>query len=387
MTDFSQSVVRRSSIPPSASDPVVTPLWPSVVYRTTDADQLDQIYDGQDPGYTYARERHPNADVLAAKLDWMEGLSAGLITGSGMAALAAVLFGLVGEGDHVVVGDQLYGGTRRLLDHLSRLGVRSTLAEAGDTSAIGDETTVVLAEVVSNPTLRIADIERLAAAAHHHQAILVVDNTFTTPRMFQPLQWGADIVVHSLTKFLAGHADVTLGYVGTADPTLIEPIRAVAVDVGLTPSPFDCWLAERGLHTFELRYDRAEATAAVLADRLVELDGIEAVTYPGRSDHPDRAVAKRLFGTRSGNLVSFELRGGREAVNRLATAAAQIPFAPTLGDVATTIAHPASSSHRSLSPEARAALGISEGLLRVSVGIEDTDQLVSEICAAVAAAG
>lgn len=386
-----RSIVRRTDIPPSISQPVVTPLFPSVVYRTDDADQLDSLYDGEQPGYSYAREGHPNADVVASKLDWLEALPdgspLGIVTGSGMAALSAVLLGLVTAGDHIVAGHQLYGRSRRLLNDLERLGVSITLVDLSDaeatTAAVGPSTRLVLAEVVSNPTLRIADIDHLATLSARHEAVLVVDNTFTTPRMLQPLTRGADVVVHSVTKFLAGHADVTLGYVGTADPVLAESTRTAAVTYGLTPSPFDCWLAERGLHTFELRYDRAETTARSLADALADLDAVRAVTYPGRTDHPDHDLAQKLFGDRAGNLVTFELHGGRSAVNRLVRAAPNIPFAPTLGDVATIIAHPASSSHRGLSAPDREALGIGEGLLRVSVGLEEPEQLMAEIVEAV----
>lgn len=392
--DDERSVVRRSDIPPSVSQPVVTPLWPSVVYRTDDADELDGLYEGDHPGYSYAREGHPNADVVASKLNWLEGLPAdaprGIITGSGMAALSAVLLGLLSQGDHVVAGDQLYGRTRRLLDDLRRLGVEVTLADLGDSDAAGaairPDTKLILAEVVSNPTLRVVELDGLAALAATNEALLVIDNTFTTPRMIKPLARGADIIVHSVTKLLAGHADVTLGYVGTRDAALAETVRASAVTHGHTPSPFDCWLAERGLHTFDLRYDRAEATARRLADELALLGGVRAVTYPGRSDHPDHHRARALFGPRSGNLVTIELDGGRSAVNRFIRAVPNTAFAPTLGDVATTLAHPASSSHRAMTDQQRADLGISEGLLRISVGVEDADQLVPEFCRAVKAA-
>lgn len=390
-----RSIVRRSDVPPSVSQPLVTPLWSSVVYRTDDADQLDELYEGEHPGYSYAREGHPNADVVASKLDWLESLTdgapRGIVTGSGMAALSAVLLGLLRQGDQVVAGDQLYGRSLRLLDDLRRLGIGTTMIDLTDpeaaAAAIGPETTLILAEVVSNPTLRIADIDGLAALAAANDAVLVVDNTFTTPRMLQPLNRGAHVVVHSLTKFLAGHADVTLGYVGTADPELAEAIRATAVTLGLTPSPFDCWLAERGLHTFDLRYDRAEATAQRLADELAVVDGVRSVRYPGRDDHPERARARTLFGPRSGNLVTIELEGDRGAVNRFVRAMPNTAFAPTLGDVATTVAHPASSSHRGLTVEQREGLGISEGMVRISVGIEDADQLVPEFRKAAEATG
>ena len=387
-----RSVVRRSEIPGSVSQPVVTPLWPSVVYRSSDADELDRQYEGEVAGYSYAREGHPNADVLASKLAWLEGLDdsepQGVVTGSGMAAVSAMMLGLLSHGDHIVAGNQLYGRTLRMLStDLERLGIRTSLVDVGDreavAAAIEPSTAMLLVEVVSNPTLRVADIESLAELAQTNDLLFAVDNTFTTPRMFRPLEHGADLVLHSVTKMLAGHADVTLGYVAARDEAVHGQVLDAAVTWGLTPSPFDCWLAERGLHTFELRYDQAERTATKLANVLGDLDGVESVIYPGRSDHPDHARSKGLFEERSGTMVSFRLRGERAEVNAFIRAAGNIAFAPTLGDVSTTISHPASSSHRRLAQQERSALGIDEGFIRVSVGIEDADLLIGEITDAI----
>jgi len=215
---------------------------------------------------------------------------------------------------------------------------------------------------------------------------LMVDNTFTTPRGLRPFEYGADIVVHSVTKILAGHSDVTLGYVTARDETLREAIRQAVVTWGMTPSPFDCWLAERGLYSFELRYDRAEQNAAALADHLASLSGVKQVLYPTHPDHPDHNRAGTLLNGRGGHMVSFELHGGRAAANALTRAAPNIAFAPTLGDIGTTLSHPASSSHRALSEGERANLGISEGFFRISVGIEDIDLLKEEFEAAIKAA-
>jgi cystathionine gamma-synthase len=242
----------------------------------------------------------------------------------------------------------------------------------------------VLVEVVSNPTLRVADMEAIAAACRGRDVVLAVDNTFTTPRMYDPFAHGADVVIHSVTKMLAGHSDVTLGYAAARDPGLARRLYDVVVTWGLTPSPFDCWLAERGLHSFDIRFDRAQANAAALADHLAGMAGVEAVLYPARPDHPDHNRAIGLFGGQGGNMVSFRLSGGRSEVNRFLRAAEHIPFAPTLGDIGTTLSHPASSSHRGLTPEGRAGLGITEGFIRVSVGIEEIAQLKREFGTAVA---
>ncbi len=390
MTKPPNSIVRRTPWPESSSRPVATPLQPSVVYASASPDALDAQYEGRAKGYTYAREGHPNADVLARKIDGLEGASGGLITGSGMSAIAAAFFGVLKAGDHVIGADQLYGRSLRMMkEDLPRLGIETSFADPTDpaafAAAIRPNTRMILVEVVSNPTLRVADVAGIAELARAHRILLMVDNTFTTPRGFQPFDHGADIVVHSVTKLLSGHSDATLGYVVARDPELQAAIMSTAVTFGLTASPFDCWLAERGLHSFELRYDRAEANAARLADALAEMSNVNKVLYPMRPDHPDHNRAVALLGGRGGNMVSFVVQGGRDAANRLVQAAPQIAFAPTLGDIGTTLSHPASSSHRALTEEGRAALGIGEGFFRVSVGIEDADLLISEFAAAVAA--
>lgn len=384
------SLVRRMPWPESASRPVGTPIQPSVVYASPDPDTLDAQYEGRVAGYTYAREGHPNADVLARKIDQMEGARGGLVLGSGMAAVAATLMGLCKAGDHVLGGDQLYGRSLRLMrEDLPRFGVATSLADPTDLAAfeaaIRPETRLILLEVVSNPTLRVADIAGIAALARARGILLAIDNTFTTPRGFQPFAHGADIVIHSVTKILAGHSDATLGYVAARDEGLMTPIYDFAVTTGMTPSPFDCWLAERGLYSFELRYDRAEANAEALAAHLAGLAGVTRVLYPTRPDHPDHNRAHTLLGTRGGHMVSFEIAGGRAAANRLTRAAPDIAFAPTLGDIGTTLSHPASSSHRGLGAEGRAELGISEGFFRVSVGVEAVALLCREFEAAIAA--
>jgi cystathionine gamma-synthase len=378
---------------------MVSPIWPSVAYSSPDADALDDQYEGRAQGYTYGREGHPNWTMLAEKLDWMEGADkfetrGGVVTGSGMAAVGAVFKAVLKTGDHVVAGNQLYGRCLRMLkDEMPRIGVDVTLADPTDgrafAAAIRPETRMVLVEVVSNPTLRVADMEAIGAACHSRGVLLVVDNTFTTPRIYHPFERGADVVIHSVTKMLAGHSDVTLGYAAARDPALAQRLYEVVVTWGLTPSPFDCWLAERGLHSFEVRFDRAQANAAALADHLAGLAGVEAVLYPGRPDHPDHNRAVGLLGgpenNGGGNMVSFRLKGGRAEVNRFLRAAEHIPFAPTLGDIGTTLSHPASSSHRGLTAEGRAELGITEGFIRVSVGIEEIGLLQAEFAAAVAA--
>jgi cystathionine gamma-synthase len=383
------SVVRRAPFPGSATTPLVPPIVPSAVFIARDADHMNAVYEGRETGFTYGREGSPNATLLAGKIAALEGAECGLVTSSGMSAVAAIVLGLLQAGDHIVAGNQLYGRTQRLMSQeLPRLGFTTDLVDTSDPGAveraIRPTTRLMLVEVVSNPLLRVPDIAALATLARSRGVLLVVDNTFPTPLAFQPMSVGARVVFHSVTKMLAGHSDATLGAVCTSRE-LGAPIRDAIVTWGLNASPFDCWLAERGLNTLDIRMERASANAAALADDLAAHPAVRRVFYPGRGDHPDHAVARRLLNGRFGSMVTFELAGGRDTVNRFMQALSSIPFAPTLGDVSTIISHPAVTSHRGLTPEAREALGIREGTIRVSVGVEPFDLLEREFRSALAA--
>ncbi|WP_085308770.1 trans-sulfuration enzyme family protein [Planktotalea arctica] len=391
MKKAKDTLIRPVGYPQSLSTPIVTPLSTAVAFASNTPDELDAQYEGREQGFTYAREGHPNASVLAQRIDALEGVSGGIVTSSGMSAVFAALAALLDAGGHVIGGDQLYGRSLRLMkEDLPRLGIETSLADPTDArafaKAIQPNTKAVLVEVVSNPTLRVADMEGIAALCAEKGILLMVDNTFTTPRAYRPFDHGADVVIHSVTKLLAGHSDVTLGYVAAKDAALQKKLYDFAVTTGLTASPFDCWLAERGLATFDLRFERAQSNAVALADHLAGLPGVKRVLYPMRRDHPDHARANALLGGRGCNMVSFEVEGGRAAANALARAAEGIAFAPTLGDVGTTLSHAASSSHRALTPSAREALGMSEGFFRVSVGLEDSAALNSVFTNAVQAA-
>jgi cystathionine gamma-synthase len=382
------SVVRRTPFPRSATTPLVPPIVPSAVFVARDADHMNRVYEGAEQGFTYGREGNPNAELLGAKIAALEGAERGLVTSSGMSAIAAIVLGVLKAGDHIVAGNQLYGRTLRLVSQeLPRLGFAVDLVDATDVAAVETvvrpNTRLILVEVVSNPLLRVPDIARLSALARSRGVLLIVDNTFPTPLAFRPLSLGAHVVFHSITKMLAGHSDVTLGAV-CGSTELLMPIRDTIVTWGLNGSAFDCWLAERGMNTLELRVGRANANAAALADFLARQPAVRRVFYPGRADHPDHAVARRLFGQQFGSMVTFELAGERDLVNRFMQALESIPFAPTLGDVSTIISHPAVTSHRGLTAAAREALGIREGTIRVSVGVEEFALLEREFGAALA---
>ncbi len=385
------TLVRRAGLREGVSRPVVTPIQPSVVYASPSIQTLHAQYEGGAHGYTYAREGHPNAELLARKIDMLEGAEGGLVLGSGMAAVSATILGLLGQGDHILGGNQLYGRSLRLMHQdLARFGIETSVADptnvAAMRAAITPQTKMILVEAISNPTLRVADMEGIVALAKEAGVILAVDNTFTTPMAYKPLDAGADITIHSVTKLLAGHSDVTLGYVAARTPDQMRSIYDFAVTVGMTPAPQECWLAERGLYTFPLRFEKAQSNAAALADWLAEHPKVARVLYPGRADHPDHARARALTGGAFGNMVSFELADPTEAAaDRMVQAAPELPFAPTLGDVGTTLSHPASSSHRGLTAEGRAALGISDGFFRVSVGIEPIELLIADFEAGLAA--
>jgi cystathionine gamma-synthase len=376
-----QTLQRPVGLEEGVSKPVVSPIMPSVVYGSDCPDQLDAQYEGRAHGYTYAREGHPNADLLARRIDALEGMQNGIVLGSGMAAVSAVLLGLCKAGDHVVGGSDLYGRSLRLMkEDLPRLGIETSLADATNADSIAaalrPETRLVLIEVVSNPTLRISDLEGIAEICKARGVLLAVDNTFTTPRALRPVDHGADIVIQSLTKLLAGHSDATLGWVAAKDPDLNDRMRVFAVTTGMTPSPFDCWLAERGLATFALRFERTQQSAQRLADFLAEQPGVARVLYPTRQDHPEAARAQSLLQGRGCNMVSFVIDGGRAQANAFVKGANGLAFAPTLGDVGTTLSHPASSSHRALSEGDREVMGVTEGFFRVSVGLEEPDALL-----------
>jgi cystathionine beta-lyase/cystathionine gamma-synthase len=365
------------------SVPLVPPLYQSSVYNLPDLDALDRVMNGESPGFIYARDGHPNAQSLAAKLAALEFAKWGVVCGSGMAALSAAFLAYVSSGDRIIASNALYGRTTKLLrQELKRFGVTTTVVDTNDLNAVRNAfalpAKVLFVETMSNPLCRTPDVPALAKIASTHNAKFIVDNTFATPVLFRPLEHGADIVMESLTKMIGGHSDVTLGVIASNDAELLPSISQIVSTWGLAANPFDCWLCERGLSTLDLRMRAASANAARLAQWLSSAAGVSRVIYPGRSDHPDHEIARKLFGTEFGNMLCFELAGGREAVNGFMHRAAGIPFSPSLGHVTTTLSHPDTTSHRYESPAEKRRQGISDGLIRLSVGVEPFERIRDE---------
>jgi cystathionine beta-lyase/cystathionine gamma-synthase len=365
------------------SAPLVPPLYQTAVFTLPDLDALDRIMNAEASGFIYSRDAHPNARHLAGQVAELEGAAWAVVCGSGMASISAILLSLLQQGDRILASNRLYGRTAQLFNQeFNRYGVQSTLLDAGDLGAVraalDRPARLLFVETMSNPLLSLVDIPALAELAHQRNCLLVVDNTFATPVLCRPLELGADLVMESLTKMMAGHSDVTLGAVcGSND--LLPQISQVTSIWGLTAGPFDCWLAERGLATLPLRMDAASANAEQLAGWLRDKRGVSRVVYPGLPDHPDHDLARRLLGGRFGNMLCFELHGGRDAVNRFVHRARGIPFSPSLGNTTTTLSHPGTTSHRYVSPAEKRRQGIGDGLIRLSVGCEDLGRIQKEM--------
>ncbi|MCE9603445.1 MAG: aminotransferase class I/II-fold pyridoxal phosphate-dependent enzyme [Planctomycetia bacterium] len=365
------------------TSPLASPIYQAAVYRCEDPEQAGRLLSGQEEGYVYSRDRNPNSDLLAERVRALHGAEKAIVCGSGMAACSAIFLAHLTSGDHVVVGDQMYGRTLTLLEkELSRLGIRSTRVDVCEPAlvraAMTPATKLVVVETITNPLVRVVDVAKLADVAHAGQARLVVDNTFASPVLCRPLELGADIVFESLTKIMNGHSDVLLGAVcGRADAW--ERMVGVVGSYGLSAAPFDSWLAARGIGTLALRAERASSNALAAARFLAQRAECARVYYPGLEDHPDHATAARQFAGRFGSMLSFTLAGGSAAAQSFITAAKRIPFCPSLGDLSTTLSHPESTSHRGLTAEERAKLQITGGTIRLSVGIESPEAILAAL--------
>lgn len=374
---------RQPELPPQPTAPASPPIFMASVYRCESPEQAERLLAGELAGYVYSRDGHPNAHLLAEKCRALHQAERATVCSSGMAALALAAVSHLKAGDHVVIGNQLYGRSGQLFaGELTRLGVDCTSVDTCDlaatAAAMRANTRLVAAETITNPLLRVSDIAGLAQLAHGRSALLLIDNTLATPVVCRPLTLGADLVVESLTKLMSGHSDILLGLLcGRED--LWARVASVQSTWGWSTSPFDCWLALRGLGTLALRAERAIANAADVATFLHKHAKVERVDYPGLASHADHDLAARQFSGQWGNMVTFHLRGGMAAAERFIAAARSIPFCPSLGDLSTTLSHPASTSHRSLSPQARAALGISDATVRLSIGIESSPAILAAL--------
>ncbi|MEN6478079.1 MAG: PLP-dependent aspartate aminotransferase family protein [Anaerolineales bacterium] len=375
--------------------PVVPPLYQSVAYYYDDMADLDAVFGGEADGYVYARYGSPTVTAFEEAVAALESAPAGVAFASGMAAMhAALLTAGVRSGSNVVCATDVYGATYALLARLlSDLGVQSTFVDVCNLDAVrmaieSCRPAAVVCETLSNPLLRVANIPALATMAHANGGQLVVDNTFATPYLCRPLSEGADLVVHSVTKYLAGHGDVLAGIV-LSSTEQAHTMRENQKLLGANLAPEPAWLAHRGLRTFFLRVREQFTNAQLVAEWLARQPGIDRVHYPGLASHPQHELAARLFADRGfGGMMSFELRGAdRVQVFRFMDALRMVLPATTLGDVFSLVLYPAHSSHRPMPPEMRAALGITDGLVRLSTGIEAPGDIIADLAQALASIG
>jgi len=363
--------------------PVVPPIYQTSTFAFESSAHGAALFGGQQSGYIYTRMGNPTVEALEVCLAALEEGHKALACSSGMAAIHTCLMGLLRAGDHLVCSDAVYGPTCTLIgDLLSRFDIETTFIDTSDSCAVRaamrDETKVVYVETPGNPTLVMTDIAAVARIAHERGAVLVVDNTFASPVLQQPLRHGADVVVHSLTKFLNGHADVVGGAIIVADEARYVAMRKVLSQLGGVLCPLEAFLVHRGVKTLALRVRRQSESALRIARYLAGHPAVAWVRYPGLPDHPQYEIGlKQMSGP--GALITFELRGGMAAGRRVMDGVRLCTLAVSLGGVETLIQHPASMTHASMGPEARQRAHISDGLVRLSVGIESADDIIADL--------
>jgi cystathionine gamma-lyase len=375
------------------AEDVVVPIHLTSTYAVDgiDAETTLEDVDADAGDYVYGRLANPTRRVLERRLAALEGGEHGLAFASGTAAVVAAVMAHVEPGAHVVAFEDLYGGTKKLLTGLfaERLGVDVSFVDARDPATVADavraETALCWMETPTNPLMRLCDVAAIAEIAHGAGAALGVDNTFASPALQRPLDLGADVVVHSTTKYLNGHSDAIGGALVTDDDDLLESVGFLQqVALGTPLAPFDAYLTLRGIRTLPLRMDRHEANATAIAEFLAEHPAVETVHYPGLPSHPQHDLAARQMDG-FGGMVSFEPATDVDGVARLCASLSEIPLAVSLGGVESLIEHPASMTHSTLSPAERERVGISDSLLRLSVGIEHHEDLIADLDAALAA--
>jgi len=341
-------------------------------------------------GYVYSRWANPTVDAFEGAVADLEGTEGAEAFASGMGAISSIFLALCSAGDRIVATRQLYGNSYSLLQgRLPRYGINATFCDHDDQTAIAaalDGARLLYCETIGNPKVQVADLPHLAGLAHDAGIPLVVDNTFASPALCRPVEHGASIVVHSATKFIGGHHDL-LGGVVCASVQLLEPVAAVARDLGPTLAPFNAWLGLRGIATLPLRVQRSSATALEVARALQRWEGIDAVYYPGLESSPSYPLIGALLDGHGGGTLAFEVRGGRERAGAFQEALGLIRPAASLGGTHSLIVHSAGVTHTQLGPEELASAGISEGLCRLSVGLEDPGDLIDDLAGALAATG
>jgi methionine-gamma-lyase len=389
---FATRAIHHAYDPADNQGALVPPLHLSTTFAFPTVEDGERRFTGEEPGYIYTRIANPTLDLLERRIAALEEAEAAVAFGSGMGAITATLWTLLGAGDEIVVDTTLYGCTFAFLHHgISRFGVTVRHVDLTDPaqlrSALGPRTRVVYFESPANPNMRLVDIAAVCSIAHAGGALVVVDNTYCSPYLQRPLNLGADVVVHSATKYLGGHGDLTAGVVATS-AELAQRIRMQGLKdmTGAVMSPHDAHGVLRGLRTLHLRMERHCDNAQAIAEHLAAHPLVDVVHYPGLSTFPQHALATRQM-KRFGGMVAFELKGGIATGRRFMNALELVVRAVSLGDAETLAQHPASMTHSTYTPEERAAHGISEGLIRLSAGLEDIDDVLADITQALSRAG
>lgn len=362
---------------------VVPPIYQTSTFRFKDADHGADLFAGRRPGYIYTRMANPTIEALENSVADLEGGHKGLGCGSGMAAISTVFMALLKKGDHIICSDAVYGPTNTLLSTiLNNYCIESDFVDTSDTanimSKIKENTRLIFIETPGNPTLVVSDIEKIAGIAKRSNAYLVVDNTFMSPVLQRPLELGADIVIHSMTKFLNGHADVVAGMITVNDEEMYKHCRRVLNHLGGTIDPFNSFLVHRGIKTLALRMQKHCENALEISRYLQNHDKIEWVKYPGLETHPQYDIHNRQS-SGGGGVIAFEMKGGLQAGKNLMNNVSIISLAVSLGGVESLIQHPASMTHAGMKKEDRLSANITDGLVRISVGIENVSDLIDDL--------
>ncbi len=367
----------------------VTPIHRASAFAFGTVEEMAETFAGRRERFIYTRYGNPTLEAAERRLAALESAEGAAVFASGMAALTACFLSVAGAGDHVVAQEDLYGGTTRLLGSLlPRLGLEVTFAPASEIATLErflkPSTRAVHVETPTNPTLRVVDIGEISRRARKAGIAVLVDNTFATPVNQRPLELGATLSIHSATKFLGGHGDLLAGAVA-GNGEALEKVRVLRKETGSNLDVEAGWLLDRSLKTLPLRVEAHNRNAGLVADHLASFPGVAVVHYPGRTDHPGHEVARRQM-SGFGGLVAFELKGGAAAAARFVEALELVPLLPTLGGIETSVLIPALSSHSMIPAEARRKAGVTDGLVRLSVGIEDAGDLIADIDQALAAA-